>query len=434
MIKDKVFWYETKDASRPALTSDCTADVVIVGGGMSGLMCAHALVIAGKSVIIVEKDFCGAGASGKSSGFISPDSELELSDLISNYGKETARSLWGFVSEGVAIIRNVIERYHIDCDFEVQDSCYISTYRRGVKNIVAEHNARESLGFTSILYNRQTLLSVLGSSAFYGGVRYPETFGIDGFRFCQGLATELERMGVRIFESSPVIKVEKEYIQSGLYKVSAKVIVLCTDRFLPELGFLQHDLFQLQTFLAVSKPLAQEHVKKLFPEKRMMVWDSKLIYNYFRITGDNRLLLGGANMWYTYTRKEHHDAAHVIRRLERFFSKKFPGVSVEWEYLWPGMVGVSKDVLPIAGQSHEDPDRYYITATAGLPWAAALGSYIAAKITNPQKHPLDPYFSPYRRYSVGKGMEKIIGKPLSFLLAHTIMKYFGKVFWMKNKK
>jgi gamma-glutamylputrescine oxidase len=81
-------------------------------------------------------------------------------------------------------------------------------------------------------------------------------------------------------------------------------VVLCTDRFLPELGFLKPDLFQLQTFLAVSKPLTAEEVKMIFPGEKMMVWDSKLIYHYFRITGGNRVLLGAANMWFTYTRKE----------------------------------------------------------------------------------------------------------------------------------
>ncbi len=427
MVKDKVFWYESKKIQRAALNTDTSADVVTVGGGMAGLMCAHALALQGKKVIVVEKDFCGAGASGKSSGFISPDSELELADLISNYGKDVAEKLWSFVSSGVALIKDTIESYHIECDYQVQDSCYIATYRRGIKNIKGEHDARELLGYASMLYHRNTLPSVLGSDAFYGGVRYPDTFGIDGFLYIQELAKELEKMGVRIFESSPVTEVGKEYVKSGRHRVDAKFIILCTDRFLPDLGFLKHDLFQLQTFLAISKPLSEEEVKRLFPAQRMMVWDSKLIYNYFRITGSNRLLLGGANMWFTYTRTERHNPERAIKRLEKFFRKKFPEVGVEWEYVWPGMVGVSKDVLPIAGQSREEPSHYYLAAATGLPWAAALGNYIANKITKTEAHPLDPYFSPYRRYSVGKRMEKIIGNPLSFLLAHFIMKYFGKI-------
>ena len=427
MIKDKVFWYEGKGTPRPSIETDCTADIVIAGGGMAGLMCAHEFVQAGKKVVIVEKDFCGGGASGKSSGFISPDSELELSDLISDYGKDTARALWTFVEDGVTLIKDTIERYHIACDYQVQDSCYVATYRKGIKNIVAEHDARESLGYPSTLYDRHKLPSVLGSNAFYGGVRYPDTFGIDGFRYCQELAIQLERMGVRIFEQSPVTGTGPGYVKSGEHTVTAKVVVFCVDRFLPQLGFLDYELFQLQTFLAISKPLTDEQVKRIFPKERLMVWDSKLIYHYFRITGDNRLLLGGANMWHTYTRKENHNPLKFIRGHEKFFRKKFPQVSVEWEYIWPGVVGVSKDVLGIAGQSREEPSHYYIAAAAGLPWAAALGKYIAEKITKPHSHPLDHYFSPYRRFPVGNKIEKIIGKPLTFLLSHTIMKYFGKV-------
>ncbi|MCY7409850.1 MAG: FAD-binding oxidoreductase, partial [Chitinophagales bacterium] len=400
----------------------------IVGGGMAGLMCAHEFVLAGKKVVIIEKDFCGAGASGKSSGFISPDSELELSDLISNYGKDDAKTLWTFVCDGVSLIKNTIEQYHLQCDFQVQDACYIATNKGGIKNIVAEHDARESLGYDSTFYKQNNLNNVLGSDSFHGGVRYPDTFGIDGFHYCHHFANQLEQMGVRIFEQSPVTEVGHQYVKAGAYTASAKVIVLCADYFLPQLGFLWYQLFQMQTFLAISKPLSEEQVKKIFPEKRMMVWDSKLIYNYFRITGDNRLLLGGANLWYTYTRKENHDPEQSIKRLDKFFSKKFPKIKIEWEFLWPGMVGVSKDVLPVAGQSKDESSHYYIAAAAGLPWAAALGKYVAEKILKPHAHPLDKYFSPYRKFPVSKRVEKIIGKPLSFLLSHFIIKYFGKIY------
>src|SRR6186713_215518 len=105
MIKYKVFWYEKKGAPRAALKGDRTADIVIAGGGVAGLMCAHEFAQAGKQVVLLEKDFCGAGASGKSSGFISPDSELELDDLISSYGKDTAGALWKFVEDGVILMK-----------------------------------------------------------------------------------------------------------------------------------------------------------------------------------------------------------------------------------------------------------------------------------------------------------------------------------------
>lgn len=421
MIPDKVFWYEAASARRASLTSDCACDVVVVGGGMAGLMCAQALASAGQQVVLLERDFCGAGASGKSSGFITPDSELALSELISRYGKTDARALWQFVADGVALLRETIAHYDIDCDYQMQDSLYAAAR---VKDVAAEHQAREQLGYASTLYDRSALQTVLGSAKFCAGARYSGTFGIDGFHFCQGLAAALERAGTRIFESSPVTESGRGYVKCGQYSVTAKAVVFCTDRYLPELGFLKDQIFHIQTFLAISEPLADAEVKKIFPEKRLMVWDARMMERYFRLAGGNRLLLGGTDLWYAYARDERHAAPGSIKRLDKYFRRIFPDISLQWHSVWPGMVGVSRDLLPIAGQSQHEPSRYYIAAAAGLPWAAALGRWIAQKILEPSAHPLDAYFSPYREFPVGRTFARLLGKPLSFLLSHAFVKYF----------
>ena len=72
--------------------------------------------------MVIEKDFCGSGASGKTSGFITPDSEIELSSLLDTYGPEKAKHIWEFVISGVESIRKNIERHGISCDYQKQDS------------------------------------------------------------------------------------------------------------------------------------------------------------------------------------------------------------------------------------------------------------------------------------------------------------------------
>ena len=92
LIKDQVYWYAMREPLKPRpLSEDIQVDVAIVGGGMAGLMAAQEASRRGASVAVVEAEYCGAGASGKSSGFITPDSELELSDLVANYGPTCAR-------------------------------------------------------------------------------------------------------------------------------------------------------------------------------------------------------------------------------------------------------------------------------------------------------------------------------------------------------
>src|SRR5690349_948116 len=77
-VRDAVFWFDREEKPLPALSGTVSADAVVVGGGMMGLMCARTLVDRGRRVCVVEAETCGGGASGRSSGFITPDSELEL--------------------------------------------------------------------------------------------------------------------------------------------------------------------------------------------------------------------------------------------------------------------------------------------------------------------------------------------------------------------
>jgi len=93
----RVYWYGQRPRptrALPPLTNDTKTEVVVVGGGVAGLACAQALNEQGRKVVLLEKESCGSGASGRSSGFITPDSEMELSDLVRNRGAERAKRLW----------------------------------------------------------------------------------------------------------------------------------------------------------------------------------------------------------------------------------------------------------------------------------------------------------------------------------------------------
>ena len=162
--------------------------------------------------------------------------------------------------------------------------------------------------------------------------------------------------------------------------ITAENIIVCTDRFMPELGFLTQEVYHAQTFLMISQQLSDQEIKSIFPLKNFMVWDTDLIYNYFRISGDKRLLVGGSNILKTYSSKTSHDYLPITRKLTGYIKKKFPQLNLEFEYQWPGLIGISKDIGPIAGRDKDKPYIYYITASAGLPIAAALGRYSAENL------------------------------------------------------
>ncbi len=92
---DQVLWYIDRPLCKPAQKS-LNVDIVIVGGGIAGLSAAQSFHEKGLSVALIEKNYCGAGASGRSSGFITPDSEFSLHNLLEFYGPEQGKNLWEF--------------------------------------------------------------------------------------------------------------------------------------------------------------------------------------------------------------------------------------------------------------------------------------------------------------------------------------------------
>lgn len=422
-LKDQVFWYTRKNPQVETLVDDRICDVAIIGGGMAGLSAAQKCKSFGMNVVVLEKTFCGGGASGKSSGFITPDSELELSTLIKHYGKEKSKRMWDFVCDGVEVMRDTINEYNLECDYQIQDSLYIANSDSEIESVVGEHDARESLGYESKLYNKNQVHEIIGSSDYYGAVRYPGTFGVDAYLYCQGLARKLKSMGVSIYESTPVIRIENSQVVTTKGRVKAKYIILALDHFAPDLNFLNNSVYHAQTFLSVSKQLTNEQVKSIFPKDKFMVWDTDFIYQYYRITGDNRLLLGGADVLYTYSKNEVHNFSRMSDKLKNYTRRKFPQVKIEFEYFWPGLIGVSKDFLPLAGKVPNRENIFYVSACAGLPWAAQIGTYLAEKIKN-DRSDFDDIFNENRKYPVPLILQKVIGKRNAFALSHGFAKYF----------
>lgn len=421
----EVYWYavRTKDVS-PALSSDISVDVVIVGGGVAGLSAAERLLTAGLRVALLEKEFCGAGASGKTSGFVTPDSEIELSSLVRTYGAEEAGRIWGFVVGGVERIRSLIETNNISCDFLPQDSLFIATRKNGVAHVEEEYESRKRLGYQSMLYSKEELHTIIGSDRYFGGVRYPDTFGLNSYEFCQGLRATLITRGLEVFEGTVVASISNgTVITDRGHTVRARHVITCLDRFTPELGFLESEVYQIQTFLGITVPLSLETVRALFPGDQMMVWDTDFIYHYYRITGDNRLLIGGADLINTYKHRATVPSARIVRKLAHSIERKFAEVTVDLEYVWPGMLGIAKDLLPIVSSTERD-GVISVAAATGLPWAASLGVYAAEKIVEGRED-FDARFSPHRTFFVHPYLQKLVGKPVSFAISNGAAKYLG---------
>lgn len=427
------WWYTTllgvNAPIQPTLSKNIKSDILIVGAGAAGLAAAHYFIGKGLKVVLLERNICGGSSSGKSAGFITPDSELELSQLIRRFGKDSAKDLWSVPTKGIDIMKSAIEKHQISCDFQVQDSLYLGIGKSGWQAVKEEIDARKLLGFEQTLYDETEVKKVIGSHSYSGAVRYKETYGIDALRYCQGMKKILLENGIEIYEASEVLSVKDHCAYTHLGSVTADQIIFCIDKIQPSLSHYADNVYHAQTFLSISEPLNEDMIKTIFPEDRMQCWDSTLVYSYFRLTGSNRLLLGGGSMLTTFSKND-VNSSRVIDEVIKGFRKNFPQTkNLKFIQYWPGRIDSTRDLLPSVIKDKSSPWMHFVLGCVGLPWATFCGNFAArhAHDTNSwNDHHYYEYFRPDRHFFVPLWLEKIIGKQLVFSINNGWAKYYQK--------
>ena len=411
------------------LTKDIKADIVIVGAGVAGLAAAYYFRNKGLQVVILEKNICGGSSSGKSAGFLTPDSELELSQLIRRFGPRGAKDLWNVPLKGIEIMKTAVQEHQIQCDFQVQDSLFLGIGKSGWQDIQEEMESRKLLEFDQILYDAVSVQKIIGTNAYSGAVRYKNTYGIDALLYCQGMKKVLMKNGIDIYEASEVLSIKDHTVTTHLGSVTAEQIIFCADKLQPKLSHFADNIYHAQTFLSISEPLNEQMVKSIFPEDRFQCWDSTLVYSYFRLTGDNRILLGGGDMMTTFSKND-INSARVINKVIHQFKNKFPQLKdLNFIQFWPGRIDTTRDLLPTIVREDANPHVHFVLGCVGLPWATFCGNFVARHAHGDGS--LDDghyyeYFRPDRKFFLPLWLEKIVGKKIEFSANNGWAKYYQK--------
>ena len=380
----------------------------------------------GAVVALVDSRFCGSGASGQSSGFLTPDSELQVSQLVRRFGEKTGGRLWRAAEEVVQRVRRDILGFDRSCDFLDADSVFAANGDGGRRTVEREHSDRERLGLASRLYSAEEMPEVLGTTGFSGAVRYGGTFGIDSFAYVGALRDQLRTRGLRVFEGTPVLALEPHVLRCPGGEIAADTIFLCTDRFTSELGVQRSAAGQVQTALAVTEPLPDAVFRAVFPQKPLLVWDTDLVYQYFRPLGENRLLLGGGILSRTYSASE-DGAERTISHLRNYFREKFPDQGeLAITHWWPGFIGVTKDFLPLAGRRPGVPSHALAICGTGLPWSM-LAATVAVRAVLEGGTEFDSCLHPGRSFTDLDPLQPVAGKRVTFALSH----YYAKE-WLRG--
>jgi glycine/D-amino acid oxidase-like deaminating enzyme len=378
------FW--TDDYPRPsdlpvAAELPTETDVAIIGGGYTGLSAARTLAKGGTSVVVLERETIGWGASSRNAGITSSGLKAGMMNIFKRYGKEYGLKFWRASLDMLELIKELDAEEGIDFDFHQNgelDLAYKASHFDGMKARVKWY--KDQLGDEIEIVPPSELSAGIGSDFFHGGVLDKHGTGLHPSKLVFGLAEVAARYGAILCEEAGVFKIEIETHGFTLHTIKgvlkAKEIIVATngytDRLVPK---LQPKVFTVGSYSIVTEPLSKELQEEISPNDYVF-FDSKWFLNYFRMTPDGRMLWGGRNNLGTTL-----DLQESAKTLRAQMVRAFPQLAdTPVTHTWTGQLGLTFDLMPNIGV--EDGIHYSFGYCGhGLHTALYLGREIAWLLT-----------------------------------------------------
>jgi glycine/D-amino acid oxidase-like deaminating enzyme len=332
------------------------ADVVVIGGGFTGLSAALELGKRGIPVTVLEAGRVAGEASGRNGGQCNTGLAHDYAALAERIGADNARDFYRAYESAVATVASIVSEEQIDCDF----------FRGGKIKLAAkpQHFDKLARTYESLLRNVDSNVELIpperireevGSDRFYGGLVQRNGAQMHMGKFGVGLAQAAARHGARIFEHTPVTGLKR--LDGERYDVvtergtirAGRVLVATGASQIGPLQWFRRRIAPVGSFIVVTEPLSTAQLDELLPKRRAYV-TTRNIGNYFRATADNRLLFGGRARFAMSNPRSDEKSGRILRA---GLASYFPELAdVRLDYCWGGLVDMTADRLPRAGQ-HE---------------------------------------------------------------------------------
>ena len=349
---------------RRALQGSVDCDVCVVGGGIAGCSAALHLAERGLSVVLLEEHRAGWGASGRSGGqalFGVAAGQAKLTRLI---GAADARAVWDVSVEALSLLRSLIDRFRIDCDW-VNGYLLTAVKPRHERELKAEiTELHEKYGYPSVRYvPRAELMTLLATPRYLGALCDPNSGHLHPLNYTLGLAAAAESFGVRIFEGSRATSYSaaassRVRVATAGGEVRARHLVLCGNVYLGATApALASKIMAVATYIVATEPLGEARARALI-SNNAATSDMNWVLDYFRRSADHRLLFGG-RVNYSGLRSFDAPAATRARML-----RVFPQLEdVRIDYAWGGDVDITLNRAPHFGRLA--PNVYFLQGFSG---------------------------------------------------------------------
>lgn len=373
----------------PELDAPLRTEILIVGGGYTGLSTALHLAEQGRSVVVLEAREPGFGAAGRNGGQVNAGLKYDPDDAEKHLGSVFGPRLVRLALDAPNFLFGLIERLGIACESVrcgTLRTAYAPAQVAALRTSVDQWQRR---GVPMELWTRERAAAATGTSRYHAAAFDPRGGSVNPLGLARGMAGAALRAGVRIHGSSRVLSLERDAggwrARTARASVSADRVVVATDGYTDDLlPGLRKSVVPLFSAIIASAPLPAELLGSILPG-RHVVYESGNITAYYRRDAANRLLMGG--------RGPQHAATHRAdyRHLEDYARRLWPALEgIDWTHWWNGQFAVTPDFYP---RFHRPDDGLYVLlgySGRGLALSSALGRELAALVAggSPDEFPL----------------------------------------------
>jgi glycine/D-amino acid oxidase-like deaminating enzyme len=395
---EKNYWLTTVSIplGDPARPLPGSVDVAVVGAGFTGLSAACALAKRGVSVVVLEAETFGWGASSRNGGMVLTGLKLPVTTLISRYGKEAVRRMYAASLASIDYVEQIVREEQIDCNFS----------RCGHLEVAVKQSHFEGFSKSAALIQREfnhtlriipkkELRDEIGSEIYFGGMVDDSSAGVNPARYVAGLTQAAQRAGASLHDHTRVLQIDsrntngtrKFSVQTSKGTLSAREVVLASGAYTTSVTpALRKKIIPIGSYIIATEVLPESLARELSPRNRM-IYDSKHFLYYYRLTPDRRMLFGGRAAFFPETENTVRQSAEILRRGMIGVYPQMRDAKVE--YVWGGTLDFTLDVVPHAGKIN---DMHFAAGFAGHGVAAAtwFGAKLAGLICGePNDIPFD---------------------------------------------
>ncbi|HEY0118630.1 MAG TPA: FAD-dependent oxidoreductase [Cellulomonas sp.] len=354
---------------RRPLDGDTTADVVVVGGGLTGLWTAYYLHEADPSldVLVVEQEVAGFGASGRNGGWCSALFPQGPAALARRHGREAALSLRAAMRDTVVEVGGVARAEGIECDFAYGGTVVLARSAAQLARIEEEVADAAAWGDEDQLLDAEAVAGHVRATAVVGGSYTPDCARVQPARLTRGLARVAESRGVRIAEHTRALRISPRAVVTDRGTARARFVVRATEAWTASLPGSRRDVVPVYSLMIATEPLPAQVWAQIGLDRGQTFSDGRHLLVYGVRTADDRIAFGGRGAPYhagSAIDPSFERVDRVHRHLQRALVELFPAVGdFAVTHRWGGPLGVPRDWHASVG----------FDADTGIGWA---GGYV----------------------------------------------------------